>query len=89
MGGQTRIDSVAFAVAINEDPEVIVALIDKVKLNSSSSDGWMPLHIAARYNSNPSVIEKLIDEGSDPDSLDFKTRHHCIGRRPGTKSRGN
>ena len=55
-----------FAVAFNENPDVITRL---VKLGADpgarAEGGWTPLHTAARLNANPDVIVRLIELGVD------------------------
>ena len=48
-------------------PADIQALLDRgAAVNARDEHGWTPLHLAARYNANPTVATLLLDRGADP-----------------------
>lgn len=59
-----------------EDPEVMDLFLGnldedrrKQLLDTPDKDGLKPIHVAAKYNQNPSILIRLVAWGADPDQI--------------------
>ena len=61
----------------NLDEELRLSL-----LNSSDKDGLKPIHVAAKYNKNPSILIRLVAWGADPNTtVDRKVKWNEVKTR--------
>ena len=72
-----------------EDPAVLDLFLGNLDeelrlslLNRSDKDGLKPIHVAAKYNTNPSILTRLVAWGADPNTtVDRKVKWNEVKTR--------
>ncbi len=70
IGGENNWTALHYCASFNEDPEVIMALLNAgADVNAKGKDNVTPI-INATFNNNPDIIIVLIEAGADADAID-------------------